>query len=257
MYEFAYRRPANLAEALSLLAGGDDIRPLSGGQTLLPVMRARLAAPTDIVDLSQLAELRGIAEEGGRIVIGAAEVHADVAASPLIGRAIPALAKLAGGIGDVQVRHRGTIGGSVANNDPAACYPAACLALEAEIITDRRRISAEQFFSGVFQTALQPGEIVKAISFPPCDNAFYLKFHNPASRFAMIGIFAARLEGQTRIAVTGGGTGVFRWREAENGGDLSAVALDPARFTGDIHGSAEYRQHLTRILSRRALAELR
>ncbi|BBE35657.1 FAD binding domain-containing protein [Sphingosinicella microcystinivorans] len=263
MYDFTYRRPANLAEATAFLRGAADARPLSGGQTLLPVMRARLAAPSDVIDVSQLSELHGISEQDGRLIIGAAETHAAVASNAVVQFVVPALSELAGGIGDVQVRHRGTIGGSVANNDPAACYPSGCLALDAEIVTDRRRIAAADFFTGMFSTALEPDELVTALSFPKCDNAYYLKFHNPASRFALIGIFAAHLSGETRIAVTGSGTGVFRWREAEaqidTGGarDFSQTPLDASLFTGDLHGSADYRQHLVRVLSARALDHLR
>ena len=263
MYDFAYARPGTLAAALTALGDDDAARALSGGQTLLPVLRARLAAPSRLIDLARLSELKGIKDEGGRLVIGAAETHAGVSASQIVQGAVPALARLAGGIGDIQVRHRGTIGGSVANNDPAACYPSALLALDAEVVTSRRRLSAEQFFTGMFSTALEPGEIVTAIAFPHCAKAHYEKFKNPASRFALIGVFVARQDGATRIAVTGGGTGVFRWRAAEAhlevGGGIDAldgVALDQRLFTGDLHGSAEYRQHLARIVTRRALAAI-
>lgn len=263
MYDFAYSRPLTLAEALTALGDDEAALALSGGQTLLPVLRARLAAPSTLVDLARVSELKGVRDEGGTLFIGAAETHADVAASPIVQTAVPALARLAGGIGDVQVRHRGTIGGSVANNDPAACYPSALLALDAEVVTSRRRLSAEAFFAGMFSTALEPGEIVTAIAFPHCAQAHYEKFKNPASRFALTGVFAARLNGAVRIAVTGGGTGVFRWRAAEThvqvGGSIDAldtVTLDPHLFTGDLHGSAEYRQHLTRVVTRRALAAI-
>ncbi|MDR7101673.1 xanthine dehydrogenase family protein subunit M [Croceicoccus sp. BE223] len=260
MYDFTYRRPADLAEARAILAGDEGAQPLSGGQTLIPVLRARLAMPAVLVDLTALDELKGIAAEGGRILIPAATTHAEVAASGTVREHCRALAALAGGIGDPQVRHRGTIGGSVANNDPAACYPSACLALDAEIRTDRRRIAAPDFFSGMFQTVLEPGEIVTAVSFPACRGAHYEKFPNPASRFALIAVFAARLAGETRLAVTGGGTGVFRWHEgeraADGNGDLSEAALDEGRFTGDLHASVEYRMHLTRVMAQRALAKI-
>ena len=263
MYDFAYSRPESLAEALTALGNDHAALALSGGQTLLPVLRARLAAPSTLVDLARLSELKGIKDEGGKVLIGAAETHADVAANPIVQAAVPALARLAGGIGDVQVRYRGTIGGSVANNDPASCYPCALLALDAEVVTSRRRLSAEQFFTGMFSTALEPGEIVTAIAFPHCTQAHYEKFKNPASRFALIGVFAARLDGAVRIAVTGGGTGVFRWRAAEAhiqaGGAadaLDTVSLDPGLFTGDLHGSAEYRRHLARVVTGRALATI-
>lgn len=260
MYDFSYHRPGSLSEALVLLAE-EDARALSGGQTLMPVLRARLAMPSTVVDLTRLDELRGIGTEGGRIVIRGATTHAEVAASALVREQCPALAMLAGGIGDPQVRHRGTIGGSVANNDPAACYPSACLALDAEIRTDRRTIAAGEFFTAMFETSLEPGEIVTAVSFPACREASYQKFANPASRFALVGVFAARLDGAARLAVTGGGTGVFRWHEgeaaADNGDDLTAAALDEGRFTADLHASADYRMHLTRIMAGRGLAAIR
>lgn len=262
MYAFDYRRPATLAAALDLLAD-DSARVISGGQTLLPVLRARLAAPATLVDVARLEELKGIRVEAGRLVIGAAETHADVAASAVVRQAVPALAALAGQIGDVQVRHRGTIGGSVANNDPAACYPSALLALDATVHTSRRQLAAAEFFTGMFATALETGELVTAVSFPACSAAAYVKFHNPASRFALIGVFAAKQAGTTRLAVTGGGTGVFRWTAAEqhlDGGGavagLATVALDAGLFTGDLHGSAEYRAHVTRVVSARALARI-
>jgi aerobic carbon-monoxide dehydrogenase medium subunit len=263
MYEFGYNRPQTLADALAALGADDAALALSGGQTLLPVLRARLAAPSQLVDLARLPELKGIRNEGGRLIVGAAETHADVAVSPIVQAAVPALARLAGGIGDVQVRYRGTIGGSVANNDPAACYPSALLALEADVITNRRSLPAAQFFTGMFATALEPGEIVTAIAFPHCSEAHYEKFKNPASRFALIGVFAARLNGAVRIAITGGGTGVFRWNAVEahvqGGGAIStldSVPLDLDLFTGDIHGSAEYRKQLAYVVTRRTLAAI-
>ena len=259
MYEFSYRRPGSLDEAKRLIAE-EDGQALSGGQTLMPVLRARLAMPSVLVDLTRLDELKGISMEGDRIVILGATTHAEVAGNPLVRENCPALASLAGGIGDPQVRHRGTIGGSVANNDPAACYPSACLALDAEIRTDRRTIAARDSFTSMFDTALEPGEIVTAVSFPACREAHYEKFPNPASRFALIAVFAARLGGQTRLAVTGGGTGVFRWQGGEEatdqGGDLTAAPLDEAHFTGDLHASTAYRMHLTRVMAQRALAAI-
>ena len=259
MYEFTYHRPSSLEEARKLISE-DDGQPLSGGQTLMPVLRARLAMPTALVDLTRLEELKGVSLEGDRVVILGATTHADVASNALVREHCPALAALAGGIGDPQVRHRGTIGGSVANNDPAACYPTACLALDAEIRTDRRTIPAREFFTSMFDTALEHGEIVTAVSFPTCQHAHYEKFPNPASRFALIAVFAAKLGGQTRLAVTGGGTGVFRWKEgeqaADSGGSLAAAPLSEAYFTGDLHASTEYRMHLTRVIAQRALTAL-
>ncbi|TNE61529.1 MAG: xanthine dehydrogenase family protein subunit M [Sphingomonadales bacterium] len=260
MYEFTYQRPTSLDEAKSMLSENDGAQALSGGQTLMPVLRARLAMPSALVDLTRLDELKGVNLEGDRIVIRGGTTHAEVANSALVREHCPALAALAGGIGDPQVRHRGTIGGSVANNDPAACYPSACLALDAEIRTDRRSITAPDFFTSMFDTALEPGEIVTAVSFPSCREAHYEKFANPASRFALIAVFAARIDGRTRLAVTGGGTGVFRWtegeQEADNGGDLSSAPIDENRYTSDLHASAEYRMHLTRAMVKRALAQI-
>ncbi len=260
MYDFTYHRPASLDEAKVLIDENEDAQPLSGGQTLMPVLRARLAMPGALVDLTRIDALRGVNMEGGRIVIGGATTHAEVAQNEQVREHCPALAALAGEIGDPQVRHRGTIGGSVANNDPAACYPSACLALDAEVRTDRRTVPAADFFTAMFETALEPGEIVTAISFAACHDAHYEKFPNPASRFALIAVFAARLGGATRLAVTGGGTGVFRWQEGEQavdrGEDLAAAPLDEGRFTGDLHASTEYRIHLTRVMAQRALARI-
>ncbi|ANU08428.1 FAD binding domain-containing protein [Paraurantiacibacter namhicola] len=259
MYDFTYRRAGSLDEAKRLIAE-EDGQALSGGQTLMPVLRARLAMPSMLVDLSRLDELKGVSMEGDRIVILGATTHAEVAGDAIVREHCPALAELAGGIGDPQVRHRGTIGGSVANNDPAACYPSACLALDAEIRTERRTIAAADFFTSMFETALEPGEIVTAVTFPACREARYEKFPNPASRFALIAVFAARLGDRVQLAVTGGGTGVFRWRSGEDAaqddGDLSSASLEAAHFTGDLHASTEYRIHLTRVMAQRALTAI-
>jgi carbon-monoxide dehydrogenase medium subunit len=259
MLAFDYERPADLPAALALLRGDPEARPLAGGQTLLPVLRARLAAPSRLVDLGRLAGLSGIALADGRLRIGAGETHAAVATDPLVVAQLPALAALAGGIGDPQVRNRGTIGGSLANNDPAACYPAAALALGATIETSRRAVAAADFFTGLFATALEPGEIVTAVSFPTPARASYLKHPNPASRFALIGVFHARFADGHRLAITGGGTGVFRWTEGEahldSGGGSAALTRVPLaldRFTGDLHGSAGYRLHVARVVAARA-----
>ena len=207
--------------------------------------------------------VQGITLSADGLDIGAGETHADVAGSAAVQAALPALAKLAGGIGDPQVRNRGTIGGSIANNDPAACYPSAALALGAVIKTSRRSIPADAFFTGMFATALEAGELVTGIRFPRCTQAAYVKFANPASRFALIGVFAAKLAGETRIAITGGGAGVFRWGAAEAHVDaggavsgLAAVALDAGHFNGDIHASVAYRLQLARTITQRALAAL-
>ncbi len=261
MYDLAYVRPGGLAEATALLEADENATALAGGQTLLPVLRARLASPSRLVDVARLAELKGMALDGDRVVIGAAETHAAVSQSPVVAGAIPALGRLAGGIGDPQVRNRGTLGGAIANNDPAACYPSAALALDAVIRTTRREIAAADFFTDLFSTALEPGELVTAVMFPRCAQAAYVKFPNPASRFALIGVFAARTAAGMRIAVTGAGAGVFRWREAElridaGGGvaDLDDLALPEDAFTSDLHGSADYRMHLARVMTGRAIA---
>ena len=261
MLDFRYSRPSSLVEAVSLLAAEPDAQPLAGGQTLLPVLRARLAAPSRLVDLGRVPELKGITRSADLLTIGAGETHAAVAASDVVKAAIPALAALAGGIGDPQVRNRGTIGGSTANNDPAACYPSALLALGARIVTDRRSLDAADFFTGLFTTALESGEVLIRIELPVCAEARYVKLENAASRFALIGLFHARTRQGHRIAVTGSGTGVFRWTEAEawldGGGSVEGlmdVPLDADRFTGDLHGSAAYRRHLVRVAAKRALA---
>ena len=263
MYDLTYVRPASLADAVAQIEADPDATVVSGGQTLMPVLRARLAMPSRLVDLGRLAELKGIAERDGRIVIGAGETHADVAASLLVNEALPGVAALAGGIGDPMVRHRGTIGGSIANNDPAACYPASALALDAQIVTTRREIPAPAFFTGLYATALERGELVTAVSYPRSRRSLYIKFANAASRFALIGVFAAIVDDQPRIAITGAGTGVFRWAEAEahagRGGAPEGVMdldLDAGRFTGDLHGSAAYRQQIARVVTARALAAL-
>lgn len=263
MYDLGYSRPTSLAAALELLRQDDMAQVVSGGQTLMPVLRARLAAPSQLVDIARLDDLRQIRLIDGGIEIGAGMTHAEVAANPVVQAKLPALAALAGGIGDAQIRHRGTIGGSIANNDPAACYPSAALALGARIETNLRSLDAKDFFVGMFATALEPGEIVTAVQFPACAEGCYIKFRNPASRFALVGVFAARLGSEHRIAIIGGGNGVFRWQEAEQHLDrgagldgLNSVSLDLANFTGDIHGSAEYRCHVAKVITGRALKQL-
>jgi len=260
MYSFEYHRPASLAEALAKLEEAFDARPISGGMTLLPTMKQRLASPSDLIDITGLPELAGIAKEGQKLVIGAASRHYDVATSPVVAEAIPALAQLAGMIGDPHVRHRGTMGGSVANNDPNADYPAACLGLGATIITSKREIAADDFFGSLFETALEPGELVVRISYPIPQRAGYAKFRNPASGYAMVGVFVAQTGGGVRVAVTGAGAGVFRVPEMEQA--LSAsftpaaienIAIDPEPLTNDLHGTPEYRAHLVNVMARRAV----
>lgn len=265
MYQTTYHRPASLSEAASLFSGSDDAAYLSGGHTLLPTMKARLAAPSDLIDLRGISELKGISASGDAVTIGAATTHFEVAGSAEVRGAIPSLAALAGTIGDPAVRYVGTIGGSVANNDPAADYPAALLALAGTVHTDKRTIAADDYFAGLFSTALEAGEIVTKVAFTVPAQAGYAKFRNPASRYPMAGVFVARhKDGAVRVAVTGAGNdGVFRWRAAEEAlaGNFAADALqglsvDAVDMMGDIHGSADYRAHLVGIMARRAMASL-
>jgi len=262
MYETTYQRPKDLAGAAAAFAAGGDARYLAGGQTLIPTMKQRLAAPSELIDVARLAELQGIAASGDVLTIGAATTHAEVAGSATVKAAIPALARLAGLIGDPAVRHRGTLGGSLANNDPAADYPAAVLALGATVHTDKRAIPAAEFFTGLFSTALADGEIVTKVAFPVPAKAAYEKFANPASRYAMAGVFVARLkDGGVRVGVTGAGNrGVFRSAEFETAlsGDfaekaLAPLSVDPAAMISDIHGSAAYRANLVKVMARRAV----
>lgn len=249
-----YHRPASLAEAAALLGAGGDVACLAGGHTLIPAMKSRLRAPDALVDLARVPGLSGMTRADGRVWIGAMTRHAEVAADA----PIAALARLAGGIGDPQVRNRGTLGGSVANNDPAADYPAAVLALDAVIETDRGSHAADDFFLGMFATALDEGEIITRIGFREPMEAAYAKFAHPASRYALVGVFAARFAEGVRIAVTGAGPGVFRWREAEAAIDAGRAipALSPDGLNSDIHAGAEYRAHLAVVMLRRALGEM-
>jgi aerobic carbon-monoxide dehydrogenase medium subunit len=261
MYAFEYHRPQSLSAAVADLAK-PDAKALAGGMTLLPTMKQRLASPAALIDLKNLPELAGISPEGDHLVIGAMTRHADVAASSAVKAAIPALAKLAGGIGDPHVRNMGTIGGSLANNDPSADYPAAALALGATIVTDKRGISAQDFFTGLFETALETGELVTQVSFPIPEKAAYMKFANPASRYALVGVFVAKAKDGVRVAVTGAGAnGVFRAGafEAALNANFSPAALDgvsvPASgLNSDLHADADYRAHLIGVMARRAVA---
>jgi carbon-monoxide dehydrogenase medium subunit len=262
MYPFEYCRAASVAHAAQLLLEVPDARPLAGGMSLLPAMKHRLSGPPRLVDLGDVRALRFIEAGAGRITAGATTTHAEVAASADVRREIPALAALAGGIGDVQVRHRGTVGGSIANNDPAACYPSAVLALGATVHTNRRRIAAGDFFTGMFQTALQAGELVTKVEFPVPDAASYVKFHNLASRFSIVGVFVARLGKEVRVAVTGAGPAVFRVTDFESrlAGDFAPAALrgasvSPEGLISDVHGQADYRAHLIGVLAQRAVAQ--
>ncbi|MFG1411834.1 xanthine dehydrogenase family protein subunit M [Xanthobacter sp. VTT E-85241] len=264
MYAFDYQRPAGLDEALAALRAGEDVKLLAGGQTLLPTLKQRLAQPSALVDLAAIPELSRIEHSQDLLTIGAMARHADVAASPMVTEAIPALADLAGLIGDPAVRNRGTIGGSIANNDPTADYPAACLALGATIVTSARRIAAEDFFIGLFETALAEDEVILAVEFPVGARAAYRKFRNPASRYAMAGVFVAARDGDVRVAVTGAGQGgVFRWSDAEaalsadfSPAALDALTLDPSDVMADLHGSAEYRAQLVKVMAKRAVAAI-
>lgn len=261
MYDFAYHRPASVSEAVSLLASSGEAKALAGGMTLIPVLKQRLNRPSLVVDLSRLG-FGGIKLQGSKIVIGAMTTHAAVAASPEVREHLPGLAHLASMIGDRQVRHRGTIGGSLANNDPSACYPAAVLALQATIRTDRRAIAAADFFQGMFTTALEPDELITEVEFPILEKSAYAKFPNPASRYAMVGVFVAKGPAGVRVAVTGAGqNGVFRHRAMEEAlaRNFSPQALGSVRtpaeeLNSDIHGSAEYRAHLIGVMARRAVA---
>jgi len=264
MRDFAYHRPSSLDEAVSLRTGAAEGLYLAGGMTLLPTMKQGLAAPSDLVDLSAVPGLAGIELAGGQVTIGAMTQHALVASSSDVRRAIPALADLAGGIGDAQVRNRGTIGGSVANSDPAADYPAAVVALGAVIRTDKREIAGDDFFRGLFETALRPGELIRQIAFPVPARAAYAKFPNPASRYAMAGVFVADFGGgRVRVGVTGAGPCAFRWAalEAALAGKLdpaaaASAALDGAGFNSDLHASAEYRAALVRAMAKRVISAL-
>lgn len=262
MYAFAYDNPATLADALQKIATGGQ--PLAGGQTLIASLKQRLAQPEMLVDLAGVADLAGIRREGSAIVIGAMTRHEAVAGSAEVQQAIPALAALAGGIGDRQVRAMGTLGGSVANNDPAADYPAAVLGLGATVHTSQRQIAADDFFQGMYATALEPGEIITAISFPIPAKAAYAKFRQPASRFALVGVFVAQTAAGVRVAITGAGNGVFRHPglEAALAGSFSpeavdGVAIDASELNSDLHASAEYRAQLIKVQTRRAVAQAR
>jgi carbon-monoxide dehydrogenase medium subunit len=262
MRDFAYHRPSTLSEAVALLATDDECRPMSGGMTLLPTMKQRLASPKMIVDLAALPGLTGITVDGGSVTIGAMTTHAAVADSAALRAVIPALGTLAGLIGDPQVRHRGTIGGSVANADPAADYPAAVLGLGATIVTDRREIAADIFFTAMFQTALQPGEIIVAVRFPIPDAAGYAKFKSQASRYALVGAFVARFGSSVRVAITGAGPVVFRSKDIEDAlaanfspQALARISIAPSGLSSDIHADSEYRAHLVVVMARRAVEQ--
>jgi carbon-monoxide dehydrogenase medium subunit len=259
MYAFTFERPSTVADAARLAASGAKM--LAGGQTLLASMKQRLSDPGKLADLGGIKDLAVIRKDGNSLVVGAMARHADVAASDAVKTAIPALADLAGHIGDRQVRAMGTLGGSVANNDPAACYPSAVLGLGATVHTSQRKIPADDFFLGMFTTALAEGELITAISFPVPKRAAYMKFRQPASRFALIGVFVAQTAGGMRVAVTGGGNGVFRHKGLEDAltrnftpQAAAGVAIDAGELSSDIHASAAYRANLISVMAQRAVA---
>lgn len=261
MYDFAYHKASSAADAAAKIKGKADGKFMAGGQTLIPTLKQRLAKPSDVVDLGGANDLRGITAGAGVLTIGATTSHATVAGSADVKKSIPALATLAEAIGDPQVRNRGTIGGSVANNDPAADYPAGVLALGATIHTDQRQIAADDFFVSVFETALKPGELITKIAFPVPQKAAYMKFPSPASRYAMIGVFVAKTASGVRVAVTGAGNGVIRIKSMEaalaknwSPAALDGIAVSATSCNGDIHGSAEYRAHLISVMAKRAVA---
>jgi carbon-monoxide dehydrogenase medium subunit len=259
MYAFDYKRPASVADAKAAL--GADARYLAGGQSLIQAMKLRLSQSETLVDLGAIKDLKAIRMDGANLVIGAMATHASVASSAEVKKAIPALAELAGGIGDPMVRNMGTIGGSIANADPAACYPAGVVALGATIHTNQRTIAADAFFTGLYETALQPGELITAVSFPPAQKAAYVKFRQPASRFALVGVFVAQGAGGVRVAVTGAKGSVFRATAIEAALAKSftpeaakAVKMPTTDINSDMHGTAEYRAAMISVMASRAVA---
>jgi carbon-monoxide dehydrogenase medium subunit len=259
--DFEFERPGSVSAAVEALRRAPEGKYLAGGQSLIPVMKLGLAAPSTVVSLTGIADLAGIRVDGRELVVGAGTVHADVASSPEVARVIPALADLAAHIGDPQVRNRGTLGGSLAHDDPAADYPAAVLGLAAIVQTDRRRIAADDFFKGLYQTALEPDELITAVRFPIPEKAGYVKFPHPSSRFAVVGVFVARTGGGVRVAVTGAGPTVFRIPEMEKAlsarfapDAIAGVTVPSDGLQSDIAASAEYRAHLVGVMARRAVA---
>lgn len=260
MYQFQYFRPKSLDEARKLYENNGDAKFLAGGQTLIPTLKQRLAQPTALIDLGGIS-MSGIKVAGGVVTIGAGTKHFDVASSADVKGAIPALAHLAGHIGDPAVRHMGTLGGSIANNDPSADYPAALLGLGATIKTTSRTVNADDFFTGMFETALEEGEIVTEVAFPVPEKAAYMKFPNPASRYAMVGVFVAKTKAGVRVAVTGAASSVFRESAMEAAlaksftpDAVANIKVSPASMNSDLHGSAEYRAHLITVMAKRAVA---
>jgi carbon-monoxide dehydrogenase medium subunit len=260
MHAFEYHRPASTKDALSLASKKSEGRYLAGGQSLVQAMKLRLSSPSDLIDLNFIKDLAGIKASGSAVEIGAMTRHADVAGSAEVKKAIPALAALVGMIGDRQVRHMGTLGGSLANNDPAADYPAAVLGLGATVTTNKRKIEADKYFKGLYETALEPGELITSVSFPVPKRAAYMKFRNPASRFALVGVFVADFGGKARVGVTGAGPSVFRQAEMEKAlsakfapESVAGIKVKPDGLNNDLHASPEYRAHLITVMARRAV----
>jgi carbon-monoxide dehydrogenase medium subunit len=260
MYNFTFHRPATIRQAANLLAKNEDAKLLAGGHTIIPTMKQRLASPPLLVDLSLVEGLTGIEMKGRSIVIGAMTRHAEVATSPVVQQNIPALAYLANRIGDPAVRNMGTIGGSLANSDPAADYPAAALGLGATITTNKRKIEADKFFTGLYETALQAGELITSVSFPAPKRAAYMKFKNPASRFAIVGVFVADFGGKVRVGVTGAGACAFRQTDMEKAlsakfapESVASIKVKPDGLNNDLHASPEYRAHLITVMAKRAV----
>ena len=260
MHAFEYHRPSSTKDAIGLAGKKREGRYLAGGQSLVQAMKLRLSSPTDLIDLGTIRELAGIKMAGGSVEIGAMTRHAEVASSSEIKKAIPSLEAMAALIGDRQVRHMGTIGGSLANNDPAADYPAAVLGLGATITTNKRKIEADKFFKGLYETALEAGELITSVSFPAPKRAAYMKFKNPASRFAIVGVFVADFGGKVRVGVTGAGPSAFRQAEMEKAlsakfapESVASIKVKPDGLNNDLHASPEYRAHLITVMAKRAV----
>ena len=262
MYQFDYHRAASVADAAAKLAANSEANLLAGGQTLIAAMKLRLASPSQLVDLRAIPDIKGVRVEGNALSVGAMTTHAEVAASVDVNKQIPALARLAGTIGDRMVRNMGTLGGSIANNDPAADYPAGLVALGATVVTNKRKIAADDFFRGMYETALDAGEIVTAVSFPVPKRAGYVKFPNPASRYALVGVFVAQTANGVRVAVTGAGPSVFQVPDMEQAlsarfapDAVTGVHISPEPLNTDLHASAEYRAHLVTVMAKRAVEQ--
>jgi len=261
MHAFEYHRPSTTKDALALGAQKSEGRYLAGGQSLVQAMKLRLSSPSDLIDLAAIGDLKALSADAGSVTVGAMVRHAEVAASPAVQKAIPALAQLAGIIGDRQVRHMGTIGGSLANSDPAADYPAAVLGLGATITTNKRKIEADKFFMGLYETALEPGELITQVTFPAPKRAAYMKFKNPASRFALVGVFVADFGGgNVRVGVTGAGASAFRQGDMEKAlsqkfapESVAGIKVKPDGLNNDLHASPEYRAHLIAVMCKRAV----